>query len=100
MTIKYTDNFLKKLKKSDVRIRKAFKKSVLIFAKNPNDPELDNHPLQKEYQGQNSIDITADYRAIFKKVILEDDTYVYFTSFGTHDELYRKQKVDKRKGKQ
>lgn len=89
MTIRYTDNFLKKLKKSDVRIRKAFKDRIVIFTKNPNDPVLDNHPLQREYQGHNSIDITADYRAIYKEVILEDDTYAYFTSFGTHEELYK-----------
>lgn len=89
MTIRYTGNFLKKLKKADVRIRKAFKKRLLIFRKNPNDSQLDNHPLQREYQGYNSIDITADYRAIYKEVVRADDTNIYFTSFGTHEELYK-----------
>ena len=42
MTIKYTDNFLK------------------LFEKNPNDLELNNHPLREPYQGLRSIDITAD----------------------------------------
>ncbi|TSC66713.1 MAG: Uncharacterized protein CEO21_96 [Microgenomates group bacterium Gr01-1014_80] len=89
MTIRYTGNFLRQLKKSDVRIRKAFKNCLLIFTKNPNDPELDNHPLEREHRGHNSINITADYRAIYKEVILENDTYIYFSSFGTHEELYR-----------
>lgn len=89
MIVKYTDNFLKLLKKSDVRIRKAFKQCLLLFIENPNDLELNNHPLQREYAGFRSIDISADYRAIYKEVIREDDTYIYFTSFGTHHQLYR-----------
>ena len=88
MIIKYTDNFLKQLKKSDVRMRKAFKGRLLLFIENPNDLELNNHPLQKEYVGFRSIDITADHRAVYKEVIQEDDTYIYFTSFGTHHQLY------------
>ena len=88
MTIKYTDNFLKQLKKSDVRIRKAFKQRLLLFVENPNDLELNNHPLEREYVGFRSIDITVDYRAVYKEVIQEDGTYIYFTSFGTHHKLY------------
>jgi len=88
MIVKYTDNFLKQLKKSDIRIRKAFKQRLLLFIKNPNDLELNNHTLQREYVGFRSIDITADYRAVFKEVLQEDDTYIYFTSFGTHHQLY------------
>lgn len=88
MIVKYTDNFLKQLKKSDVRIRKAFKQRLLLFIENPNDLELNNHPLQREYVGFRSIDITADYRAVYKEVIQEDDIYIYFTSFGTHIKLY------------
>ena len=88
MTIRYTDNFLKQLKKSDVRIRKAFKQRLLLFIESPKDLELNNHALQKEYLGFRSIDITGDHRAIYKEVIQEDDTYIYFTSFGTHNQLY------------
>lgn len=89
MTIKYTNSFLKLLKKSNVRIRQAFKERILLFEKNPNDLELNNHPLQREYIGFRSIDITADYRAIYKAVIQDEDTYIYFTSFGTHAQLYK-----------
>ena len=88
MIVKYTDNFLKQLKKSDVRIRKAFKQCLLLFVENPNDLELNNHSLQREYVGFKSIDITSNYRAVFKEVIQEDDAYIYFTSFGTHTQLY------------
>lgn len=88
MIVKYTASFLKQLKKSDVRIRKAFKEQVLLFIKNPKDLELNNHPLEREYAGFRSIDITADYRAVYKEVTQGDDTYIYFTSFGTHAQLY------------
>ena len=88
MIVKYTDNFLKQLKKSNVRIRKAFKKRLLLFIKNSHDLELNNHPLKREYSGFRSIDITSDYRAIYKEIIAEDDTYIYFSSFGTHAQLY------------
>lgn len=88
MIVKYTDSFLKQLKKSDVRIRKSFKQRLLLFVKDPNDLELNNHPLQRDYVGFRSIDITVDYRAVYKEVIQEDDTYIYFTSFGTHAQLY------------
>ena len=88
MIVKYTDSFLRQLKKSDVRIRKAFKKRLLLFIENPNDLELNNHPLREPYLGYRSIDITADYRAIYKEIVQEDDTYIYFTSFGTHTQLY------------
>lgn len=90
MTIKYTVNFIKQLKKSNVRIRNAFKVRVLLFAKNPSDLELNNHPLEREYSGFRSIDITGDWRAVYKEVIREDDTYVYFSFFGTHSRLYGK----------
>ena len=89
MTVRYTANFLKQLKKSNVRMRKAFKERLLLFVKDSRDLELNNHPLQEEYIGFRSIDITVDYRAIYKEVTAEDGTYIYFTSFGTHTKLYR-----------
>ena len=88
MIVKYTDSFLKQLKKTNVRIRKAFKQRLLLFVENPNDLELNNHPLREPYLGYRSIDITADYRAIYKEIVQEHDTYIYFTSFGTHTQLY------------
>lgn len=93
MTIRYTDNFLRQLKKSDVRIRKVFKERLVLFEKNPSDPKLNDHTLQRDYQGYSSIDITNNYRAIFKEVVFEDDTYIYFSSFGTHEELYNELKA-------
>lgn len=92
MIVRYSPLFLKTLRKLDVRIRKSFKKQILIFSKNPNDPRLNNHPLKREYQGLRSIDITSDYRAIYAETYIEKDTIAYFVALGTHKELYRRPK--------
>ena len=67
MTIKYDPIFLDKLKKSGVRIRKSFKERLEIFIKDPHNPQLNNHPLKRNYLGYRSIDITNNWRQYFPK---------------------------------
>jgi len=88
MKVKLDPDLLKKLKKLDVRIRKRFRKRILLFSKNPNDPELNNHSLKREYQGLRSIDITNDYRAVYEEMTVGEDTVAHFFLLGTHKELY------------
>lgn len=85
-------DFLRKLKKVDVRIRKAFKERIVLFSENPNEPKLNNHRLKDEYEGYMSIDITVDYRAIYKEAQIGEENVAYFFKLGTHDELYGKHK--------
>lgn len=85
-------DFLKRFKKVDVKIRKSFKEKIILFSKNPNDPQLNNHALKDEYEGYMSIDITADYRAIYKEAQIGGEIVAYFIELGTHDQLYRKRK--------
>lgn len=88
MQRRYDPKFIKVLKKLDVRIRKSFREKIAIFAKNPLDPELNNHKLQKPYEGLRSIDITNNYRAVYEEMIVEEETVAYFSLLGTHEELY------------
>lgn len=88
MKVVYDPAFLEKLKKVDVRIQNRVKEQVLLFSKNPDDPQLDNHPLQREYQGYMSIDITADYRALYREAEIGNEVVAYFIFLGTHQELY------------
>jgi addiction module RelE/StbE family toxin len=88
MKIEYDPDFVRKLKKVDVRIKKRFEKRLSNFLKNPFDPELNNHVLRKPYGGLRSIDITADYRAIYEEFIDEEESIVHFVAIGTHEELY------------
>lgn len=90
MRIAYDPAFIKTLKKLNVRIRKSFKERILLFAKDPNNLQLDNHALRKKYQGYRSIDITSDYRAIYKERHAGGEIIAYFTELGTHEQLYGK----------
>ena len=88
MTIKYAPAFFKKLKKLDIRIRKSLKERILLFSENPHDPQLNNHPLAREYQGYRSIDIKADWRALYQEKQEGDEEIAYFAFIGTYKELY------------
>lgn len=88
MIIQYSPLFLAKLKSVNVKISKSFRQKIQIFEKNPNNPQLRNHELEKEYRGLRSIDITADYRAIYEETREAGETIMYFFLLGTHRELY------------
>lgn len=88
MIVKYSPRFLALLKKADVIIRKSLKEKIAIFIQDPNDLELSNHVLRDEYLGYRSIDITANWRAIFEEIQEGEDTVAYFIGLGTHEELY------------
>lgn len=90
MIIRYSPIFLKTFKRLDVRIKKSFKEKIAIFVENPNNPELDNHPLRKPYVGSRSIDITADWRAVYQEENEDGDKVALFVLIGTHDQLYKK----------
>ena len=90
MNVKYSPRFLKTLKKLNVRIRKNFREKLILFAKNPVDPNLNNHQLKRDYADLRSIDVTADWRAIYKEIweIDQEEPTAYFVKIGTHDQLY------------
>lgn len=89
MTVKFDPEFLIKLKRLDIRIRKSFKERLIIFIENPHNSQLNNHPLKRNYLGYRSIDITKDWRAIFSEKIEDGETIAFFVAIGTHQELYR-----------
>lgn len=92
MKVVLDSDLLRKLKKIDVKVRKAFKEKILLFSKNPNDSQLNNHKLKDEYEGYLSINITSDYRAIYKKTQITGADVGYFVDLGTHEQLYKKHK--------
>jgi addiction module RelE/StbE family toxin len=90
MRIVFDKDFFKKLKKVNVRIRKSFKANILLFSENPHNPKLNNHLLKKEWEGYRSIDITADWRAIYKELQEGGEVVAYFIALGTHKDLYER----------
>lgn len=89
MKAQYDPEFIKILKKQNVRIRKNFRKAIEIFSKSPFDLRLNNHKLQREHKGYRSINITADCRALYREMKEGKDTIAYFVTLGTHKELYK-----------
>ena len=88
MKIQYTPEFYKLYKKADVRIRNAFDNQIRIFKNQPTHTSLNNHELKEKWSGYRSIDITADWRAIYKEVKHGKDAIAYFVAIGIHKKLY------------
>lgn len=88
MKVQYAPGVIKKLKKADVKVRKSFIQKILVFSKNPLNPQLKNHELHKPYKGLRSLNITADYRAIYEELAEGEEAIAHFVLFGTHKELY------------
>ena len=59
---------------------------LLLLLTDTNNPLLNNHKLNPPYEGFFSINITGDYRLVYKKI----DTRTYFLrAIGTHHQLYK-----------
>lgn len=89
MIVRFTNDFLSQYKKADVRVRNRVDGCLRIFKRNPNDLQLKNHKLKRGWIGHQSINVTSDWRAIYKEVQLTDETDVYFVALGTHRQLYK-----------
>lgn len=87
MKIKFKKRFAKQIDKLSVKIQNAFYARMSIFQDNQFSPILNNHQLTGKYKGFRSINITGDWRAIFKE--FADDDLIIFYLIGTHGELYK-----------
>ena len=85
MKIYFHKNFEKKIKKLDRKIKKQFCSRLILFEKNPFAPQLNNHALKGKFVGYRSINITGDFRAIFKQL---DRDSIEFSTIDTHGNLY------------
>lgn len=86
MRIEFHRLFKKRYRKAPVKIRNQFDERVLIFEKEPFNPLLNNHPLTGDRNGQWSINITGDWRAVY---IFSGADAVIFIDIDTHGNLYR-----------
>lgn len=76
--------FIKKFDKLPQPIRTKFVERKNLFLADKFHPLLNNHSVGRAFPGCRSIDVTGDYRAIFK----ENGECVLFMNIGTHSELY------------
>lgn len=89
LKVKFTRKFSKTFEKTDAKIKKAFREKLNSFLENPFYPLLNNHGLTGEYSGCRSINITGDWRAIYRQTIEDNESVAIFEVIGTHSQLYR-----------
>jgi len=88
MEIEYSADFRKQYLKANVRIQNKMNVCLRIFKNNPDDLQLNNHSLKRNYLGFRSINITSDWRAIYIEKTEGANKVAYFVALGTHDMLY------------
>lgn len=89
-SIEFTPFFNKQRKAAPLEIKKAFRETLILFIDDPDHSALRNHALKKKYAGYRSIDVTEDWRAIFKETRTEKRKIITFHILGTHKKLYEK----------
>jgi len=85
MEIRFSRKFVKQYNKSNLAIQVVFKRRIRLFMLNPHDPNLRNHTLKGKFKGHRSINITGDWRALYK----EEYNKIVFVALGTHSQLYK-----------
>lgn len=84
MEVVFHKIFKKKFTKLPKRIQKRALERIYTFSQNPTDPILNSHSVEKRFPGCKSINVTGDYRAIFRA----QGTAVIFITIGSHSDLY------------
>lgn len=82
-----TSDFEKRFSKLPADIRSKVHDRLNIFSINEFDPILNNHKLKHDFEGYRSINITGDWRIIFRKL---EDKVVLLYKVGTHHQLFGK----------
>lgn len=80
-----SSRFKKDLKRAPNKVVLAFKETIRIFESDPFDSILNNHKLHGEYADCRSVNVTGDWRLVYKK--LKPDIY-HLIAIGTHNQLY------------
>lgn len=86
--IKFSDRFNKQLSVSSDEIIATFWETFFLFLEDPNHSVLRNHPLKGKFFGYRSMNVTEDWRALFKETKSGKQKIVTFYFIGTHEELY------------
>ena len=82
--IEFSPLFAHTVTEAPLAVKIAFREALEIFLEDPFSTSLRNHALTKNYAGIRSIDITADWRALYR----EAAERIIFVALGTHEALY------------
>lgn len=84
MDVIFYKTFEKKFAKLPKSIQRQTSERIHIFIQDPMAPVLNNHSVEKRFPGCRSINVTGDYRAIFKT----QAAAAIFINIGSHSDLY------------
>ena len=84
MLVKFTKSFQKEYKKASQKIKSQFDDRLKIFLVNEFAVVLNNHALTGKYKGHRSINVTGDWRVIYRVSL----GIAFFEALGTHSQLY------------
>lgn len=84
MHLHFSNRYNKEYRKLPTQIKERADDKIRLFVIDPFHSQLNNHPLDGEYKGHRSINITGDYRALFQT----KGNICIFVRIGTHSELY------------
>ena len=84
--VDYSRKFEKDLRKAPRKIQTAFRNRLELLLNDKFNPILNNHSLVGKYKNYRSINITGDWRAIYKEY--RSGGTIYFSALGTHNKLY------------
>ena len=85
MRVQLHRRFEKQFRKLQRSERIRARERLVLFAHDPFDPLLNNHPLEGKYQSCRSINIGGDLRAVYREIRKD---IAYFIAIGTHNKLY------------
>src|ERR1041385_2592148 len=88
--IEFTELFNKQRRAAPHEIKIAFREALALFLEDSLTLQLRNHPLKGKLSGYRSIDVTEDWRAIFKQSQTTKQKIITFHMIGTHQMLYKK----------
>lgn len=85
MKIFFHRHFDKQFAKLDQKIKRQFVARLKLFGQKPFAGQLNNHALKGKFAGYRSINVTGDWRAIYKQI---GEDAVEFSAINTHSHLY------------
>ncbi len=85
MDVSFKKQFRKQFGKLPIKVQRQFDSRFLMLLEDPQSPLLQLHELSGSLQGQFSINITGDYRAIFYCPTRNSLCFLYI---GTQSQLY------------
>jgi addiction module RelE/StbE family toxin len=85
MRLDPSSGFEKQLRKAPLRVQKQVRVRLDMLLQDEYYPLLRNHKLTGPYEGYRSINVSGDWRIVYKKI---STTTFFLYAVGTHSELY------------